>query len=137
MISSLLLVASALLPHQARDVRFHGRLPAGAHSGRCLLVVDGQTRINGQCSYHIGKGGDFHIDGPRQVFDGIDYPIAQITAMQISTDYWARVFRNGDAWDGYGNGVIGSVHGDRSWGPLRREGACYIGKAVKVCLWGR
>jgi hypothetical protein len=136
MIAPLILAVMALpapqdLPHPS------GRLPAGTHWGRCLLVVDGKKRIDGKCSYHIGKGGDFHIDGPRQVFDGIDYPKAAGMANMISTDYWADVFHDDDGWDGYGNDAIGSVHGDRNWAPLRRQGACYFGRDVKVCLWGQ
>ena len=34
------------------------RLPSGYKWGRCLLVVDGQTRISGKCSYQIEEGGD-------------------------------------------------------------------------------
>jgi len=131
----LFLAALALLPQHAPH--FHGALPAGTHWGRCLLVVEGRTRINGKCSYSISKGGDFHIDGPRQVFDGLDYPAAESGADMISTDYWADISRDSDGWNGYGNSDIHSTHGDPPWGPLRREGACYIGKRVKVCLWAR
>jgi len=138
MIAPLILAALALLSPQTHAPHFHGKLPAGTHWGRCLLVVEGQTRINGRCSYSIAKGGDFHIDGPRQVFNGIDYPYSEIMSGQISTDYWANVFRDGDRWDGYGNDDIGAVHGDQPWwGPLRREGACYLGKMAKICLWAR
>lgn len=112
-----------------------GRLPAGAKWGRCLLVVGGQTRIKGRCSYTMAKDGGFHIDGPRQVFDGIDYPKADSMAATWSTDYWAEVFRQGGGWAGYGNGDIRSVHGDRSWDNLRQTGACFLGKNVRVCLW--
>src|ERR1700757_2620000 len=78
------------------------RLPKDYRWGRCLLVVDGKTLISGKCSYHISKGGDFQINGPRQVYEGIDYPAAQITAGEMSRDYWARVFKEDGAWTGYG-----------------------------------
>ena len=112
------------------------RLPKGFKVGRCLLVVYGKTRISGPCSYSIEANGNFHINGPHQVFDGIDYPKAEITAAEISTDYWANVFRDEDGfWTGYGNDNIGSVHGSGSWGHFHRSGACHLNDRVKVCVW--
>lgn len=131
------------------------RLPKGYKIGRCLFVVDGQRRISGPCAYIIEKGGDFHIAGPRQVYDGIDYPKAEITAAELSTDYWADVFQDRieendkskiikGSWTGYGNeDEIRSVHGQGSrWGKLTRNGACYsnrpgadVVQLVKICLW--
>ena len=113
------------------------RLPWGYKIGRCLLVVNGQTRISGKCAYEIYRGGEFHVEGPRQVYDGIDYPKAQGMADKVSTDYWADVFKDDDgSWTGYGNEDISSVHGEGpNFGPLRRDGACLVSKAVRVCLW--
>jgi len=115
------------------------RLPSGYSWGRCLLVVDGETRISGKCSYQIEAGGEFFITGPRQYYGSKEaFGDATSSADQQSTDYWARVYKDGDAWTGYGNSSIESVHGDvgpEGWGELRRQGACYIGKDVKVCLW--
>ena len=113
------------------------RLPAGHKIGRCLFVVRGQSRISGTCAYQIGKGGGFLINGPRQVYDGIDYPRADGMAAMVSTDYWASVFHDDDGtWTGYGNEDIRSVHGEGpNFGPLRREGACLVSKDVRVCLW--
>jgi hypothetical protein len=111
-------------------------LPSGYKWGRCLLVVNGQIRISGKCSYQIEKGGDFNIQGPRQVFAGIDYPDTHSGAGEMSEDYWAVVYKDGDVWDGYGNSDIRATHGEPGdWGELRRVGACYIGKDVRVCLW--
>lgn len=112
------------------------RLPSGYKWGRCQLVVHGQTRISGRCSYQIENGGDFNIQGPRQVFAGIDYPDTHSGAGEMSKDYWAVVFKDGDVWDGYGNTDIRETHGAvGDWGQLHREGACYVGKDVRVCLW--
>ena len=116
----------------------HRAIPAGHHWGRCLLVVQGQRRISGRCIYELSPGGGFHIDGPRQVFDGIDYPRADSMANTRSTEYWADVFRDPQdrTWTGYGNGDIRSVHGDLpGFGILRREGACFLGTEVRICLW--
>jgi hypothetical protein len=112
------------------------RLPHGYQIGRCLLVVDGQKRISGKCAYTIEHGGDFHIDGPRQIFDGVDYPKAEIMAAMLSTDYWANVFKDEHGgWAGYGNDNLSSVHGEGHWGALERHGACYRNYRVTVCLW--
>ena len=125
------LLAAASVPSQAAG---HRRLPAGYHQGRCLYTVDGQTRIAGKCFYKLYEEGSFHIEGPRQIFDGIDYPEAQSMADMVSKDYWADVTREGKGWSGYGNDDIRSVHGGSIW-ELRRQGACFVGKDVKVCLW--
>ena len=112
------------------------RLPAGYQWGRCLLVVGGETRISGKCAYQIFKGGGFHIDGPRQIYDGIDYPVAKYGYQQQSRDYWADVSKEDDgSWSGYGNSDIRAVHGDPPWENLHREGACYVNSDVRVCLW--
>jgi hypothetical protein len=110
------------------------RLPVGYHKGRCLLVVDGKKRIEGKCFYAMNKDGSFHIDGPRQVYDGIDYPKAEIMAGKMSNDYWADVFPDDGGWSGYGNSDIRAVHGERPW-TLHRVGACFVGDGAKICLW--
>ncbi len=97
--------------------------------------MEGRTRISGRCIYSIAKGGDFLIEGPRQVHAGIDYPKADVAAAERSTDYWANVFRDGGGWTGYGNDDISAVHGGREFGILRRQGACYVNRKVRVCLW--
>jgi hypothetical protein len=114
------------------------RLPAGYHQGRCLYVVDGKQRIAGRCYYTISKGGGFHIDGPRQVYGGVDTVDRGSDARTYSRDWWADVFKDDDgSWTGYGNEEsIGSVHGEGPmFGPMRREGACFVGERAKVCLW--
>jgi len=126
-------IAVSLSPAHAR---LQHRLPSGYKWGRCLLTVHGQTRISGKCYYQIEKGGDFNIQGPRQVFAGIDYPDTHSGAGEMSRDYWAVVYKDGDSWTGYSNSEIDETHADElDWGELRREGACYVGKDVRVCLW--
>jgi hypothetical protein len=119
------------------------RLPKGMRIGRCLLVVNGQTRISGRCAYSYEPDGGFYLTGPRQVYEGVDYPQPNTMASMISTDWWATVFRQDGAWAGYSNEVIRSVHGHESrWGELVRNGACYsnrngpeVVQLVRVCLW--
>ncbi|CDX49658.1 exported hypothetical protein [Mesorhizobium plurifarium] len=132
-IAAALALAFSFSPSHAQPQH---RLPSGYKWGRCLLVVHGETRISGKCSYQIEKGGDFNIQGPKQVFAGIDYPDTHSGAGEMSKDYWAVVYKDGDSWAGYANGDIRDTHGEGGdWGELRREGACYVGKDVKVCLW--
>jgi len=128
------LAVSMPLP-AAAAARRHRVLPAGHHWGRCLLVEQGETRISGPCIYELERDGGFHIDGPRQVFGGIDYPRPEITAEEQSNDYWANVFREDGGWTGYGNPDIRSVHGDMQFGSLRREGACFANAHARICLW--
>jgi hypothetical protein len=113
------------------------RLPEGYQWGRCLLVVEGFTRISGKCAYKIYNDGDFHIEGPRQIYAGIDYPKPEGMPGVRSADYWADVFKGDDGrWTGYGNREIAWTHADfGDFGPLRREGACFLGEKVRVCLW--
>lgn len=132
-IAAALAIAFSLSPSHAEAARH--RLPSDYKWGRCLLVVEGQTRISGRCSYQIEKGGDFNIQGPKQVFAGIDYPDTHSGAGEMSKDYWAVVYKDGDSWAGYSNADIAATHGDERWEDLRREGACYVGKDVKICLW--
>ncbi|MBZ9760111.1 hypothetical protein LB553_04370 [Mesorhizobium sp. CA8] len=132
-IAVALAIAFSLSPSHAQPQH---RLPSGYKWGRCLLVVHGETRISGRCSYQIEKGGDFNIQGPKQVFAGIDYPDTHSGAGEMSKDYWAVMYKDGDLWAGYGNADIRDTHGEAGdWGELRREGACYVGKDVRVCLW--
>lgn len=130
-IAAALAIAFSFAPAQAAQ----HRLPSGYKWGRCQLVVEGQTRISGKCSYQIEKGGDFNIQGPKQVFAGVDYPDPHSGAGEMSKDYWAVVYKDGDSWAGYSNAEIDETHGDERWEDLRREGACYVGKDVRICLW--
>ncbi|QND57291.1 hypothetical protein [Mesorhizobium huakuii] len=132
-IATAFAIAASFSPSHAQAQH---RLPSGYKWGRCLLVVQGETRISGKCSYQIEKGGDFNIQGPHQVFAGIDYPDTHSGAGEMSKDYWAVVYKDRDSWAGYANGDIRDTHGDgQDWGALHREGACYIGNDVRVCLW--
>jgi len=112
------------------------RLPSGYKWGRCLLVVHGETRISGLCSYEMEQGGGFDIQGPNQVFAGIDYPETNSGAGDMSKDYWAVVYKEDGAWQGYANASIEDTHGaPDDWGDLQHEGACFLGKGVRICLW--
>src|SRR3569833_3123560 len=120
-------LAIALPSHPLAAARRHRVIPAGHHWGRCHLVVHGQRLISGPCIYEMYPDGGFHIDGPRQIFNGIDYPRSDIMAGQRSTDYWANVSRDEGRWVVDGNDDIAAVHAaGPAIGPLRREGACFV-----------
>lgn len=114
--------------------RQEGRLPTGYNRGRCLYVVDGKQRIAGPCFYKIDKDGSFGIDGPRQVYGGVDTVDKGASALTYSRDWWADVHREDGGWSGYGNEAIADVHGASPW-RLRKQGPCYLGEGVKICLW--
>jgi hypothetical protein len=120
------------------------------HIGRCLFEVNGRRLISGACAYSISKNGSFEIDGPRQIYSGIDYPDCYMGASTFTTDYfvqvdWANEKELGDGspgpgWEAFWNGQIGSNHADNYIGPVRRDGACFSSvrswaPKTKICLW--
>lgn len=133
-ICAALVIVLLATPASSVGAKGPRRLPAGYHQGRCLYVVDGKQRIAGRCFYKIDKGGAFDIDGPRQVFGGVDTVDRGASALTYSRDWWADVFPDEGGWSGYGNENIKDVHGGRTWS-LRRRGACFLGEGVKICLW--
>jgi hypothetical protein len=112
------------------------RLPPDYRWGRCLLVVQGKTRISGACAYSLKKEGEFRIEGPRQIYGGIDFPKPTHGYEEASNDYWAELVREEPSWTGFGNTNIGDTHVSGPWfGPLRRQGACWVSKIARICLW--
>ena len=136
-IYSFLLGAGLAAATGTEAARPRHRLPPDYHWGRCLLVVDGKTRISGLCSYRFEKDGDFQINGPRQVYGGIDFPANAPGFLQMSRDYWANIFRERGHWIGYGNSDVRATHGDYPWEELHRRGACYVNRHVRACLWAK
>ncbi|WP_157215918.1 hypothetical protein [Flavisphingomonas formosensis] len=136
---TFLTMSSAFFVTPSQAERRH-RLPDGFRWGRCLLVVGAQTRIKGKCAYQISEGGTFEIHGPRQIYDGIDYPEQEIYAGVQSRDYSAVIYRDGKGWIGSATPDKLSTHGEYPW-KLRKQGACYFaqddpqGRFVKICLW--
>jgi WD40 repeat protein len=112
-------------------------LPEDEKWARCLLVVDGKTRISGKCAYSVSEDGGFGIQGARQVYGGVDYPISSCGCGQRSNDYWAVIFKDRRGWSGYGNSDIHYTHGDQQYEVLRKKGPCFVSSHAKVCLWKR
>lgn len=119
----------------ASTLRRPNGLPEGVEWGRCLLVVHGKTLISGKCAYSVEEGGGLSIEGPRQIYPGIDYPISDCGCGQRSNDYWASIFKDERGWAGYGNSDIHYTHGDQDYEVLQKKGACFVNADVQVCLW--
>jgi hypothetical protein len=121
------------------------RLPARMKIGRCLFEVDGKRLISGKCAYSIGKDGGVEINGPRQIYGGIDYPDCFTGAATFTTDYFVQVDWNvekelndgssGPGWEAYWNGQIGSNHAEWFLRSVKKSGACYSNDQTKICLW--
>jgi len=124
----------------------------GYQIGRCFLAVDDVIRIDGACYFRNEEDGSFHIAGPRQVFRGVDFPPNR--TWEVSTDWWANVFKVDGEWTGYGNSEgVEQTNGQGSrWGVLEQEDACFSNERtrrdyktgdyhedyqdkVRVCLW--
>lgn len=121
------------------------RLPEGMHIGRCLLQVEGKTLISGTCAYSMAKDGSFGIQGPRQIYSGIDYPECFFGAATFTTDRfaaveWVKEGRLDDGspspgWNAGYDGALGSNHLEGFIGRVTRRGACFENKRAKICLW--
>ena len=125
-------------PHLSRK-----RLPEGYNIGRCLLEIKNEKYISGPCSY--GPYGDgYEINGPRQVYEGIDFPEPEVYVESISTDHFAIVLPIQNRWYGTWNGYIHATHAQISVGSLKgdgglmiRRGACWKNDTAKICIWPR
>lgn len=91
---------------------------ASAAPGRCLLVVDGRTYLNGSCPVELLPGGSFMVGAGR------------------GARYFAQVNVDGktDA-SGYWNEEPGATHAHSSLGNLRRNDACWVNDRAIVCAW--
>jgi len=95
-----------------------GSAPA-LKSGRCRLVVGGQSYIDGTCFFSLDKDGSFSIyDTP----DG-------------TGGYFATLERDGSSGAGYWNGSKGSTHAQDELGAMSRDKACWSNGSNQICLW--
>lgn len=89
-------------------------------SGRCKLVVKGQSYIDGPCFYSLDDEGSFSI---------YDTP-------EGTGGYFATLVRDGASGVGYWNGSKGSTHAQDELGTMSRNGACWSNEDHRMCLWG-
>ena len=95
-------------------------------SGKCQLVVNGQTYVNGPCKVTMYQHGSFGITGGGFVGVGVHRRekykaiVAINPATGIATGVW--------------NGPKGESHLYNDLGNLIRQGACWINNHAKVCV---
>jgi len=118
------------------------RVPKGLKIGRCLFEVKGKRLIDGKCAYAIRKDGEFEIQGPRQVYPGLDYPDCYVGSFSISTDHFIQVDHElldggatGPGWWAHWNEDKRATHAHWFLGSVAKRGACFINSETKICLW--
>ncbi|MGO4738651.1 hypothetical protein AB4099_19035 [Bosea sp. 2KB_26] len=91
---------------------------AMAAPGRCLLVVDGKTYLNGPCPVDVSKDGGFSIGtGPKASY----FAYVTIDRPGVAKGYW--------------NEERGASHAHTDLGELRRNDACWTNDKAIVCAW--
>ncbi len=91
---------------------------ASAAPGKCLLVVDGKTYLNGPCPIDLSKDGSFSIGtGPRATY----FAYVNVDRPGFATGSW--------------NEERGASHAHSDLGRLRRNDACWVNERAIVCAW--
>lgn len=91
---------------------------AVAAPGRCLLVVDGKTYLNGPCPVSIDPDGSFSVGtGPKASF----FAYVNVEPSGVAVGSW--------------NEERGATHAHSSLGELKRNGACWTNDKAIVCAW--
>jgi len=114
------------------------------HIGRCLFEVKGKRLISRACAYSKNKN-ELEINGPRQIYGGIDYPGCFVGAATFSTDYFVNVSwsaekvlddgARGPGWQAHWNETKEGNHAEALLGTVVRHGNCYSNAKTKICLW--
>ena len=92
-------------------------LPVVAEPAVCVLEVGGQSYIDGPCSFELLSRGD----GSFKIMDN-------------AADYFAYVYIEGDGVaTAHWNEIAGVNRAHTPLGTLQRDGACWVGDAVRVC----
>ncbi|MET4104648.1 hypothetical protein ABIE58_004107 [Roseovarius sp. MBR-78] len=91
-------------------------LPASAKPASCVLEVGGQSYIEGPCSFErlSDDDGSFKIMG-------------------AAGDYFAYVYVEGDRATAHWNEIAWANYAHTPLGQLRRDGACWISDAARIC----
>ena len=91
---------------------------AMAAPGRCLLVVEGKTYLNGPCPIDVQPDGSFSVGtGPKPSF----FAYVIVDEPGVATGSW--------------NEDRGSTHAHTDLGKLRRNDACWTNEKAIVCAW--
>lgn len=92
---------------------------AEARPAKCLLEVGGIAYIDGPCDFDPDRRGDgsFKI----MASDGMYFAYLNVEGAGVAVGYW--------------NEEPGANHAHTPLGKLTRDGACWIGEGVKLCVW--
>lgn len=91
---------------------------ASAAPGRCLLIVEGKTYLNGPCPVAVARSGSLTVGGGRGL------------------SYFAVVNPAGDGTAaGFWNEERGATHAHTDLGTLHRSDACWTNARAVVCGW--
>ncbi|MBB4303315.1 hypothetical protein GGD81_002358 [Rhodobium orientis] len=119
---------------------------AGAQSsalngnGRCVLVVDGATYIDGSCIIDLQANGDFDFDDGRLKTECAEFDLGPDECSMANT----RVMRNGTfgslSITGPDAGIMfwnegRYLHGQARIGNLHRRGACWQNDRARLCAY--
>jgi len=79
--------------------------------GRCKVIVGNSTHSSKSCEYDMSTDGAFEL-----------WP-------EPPSNYYVALDRiNGDTAEAYTNG-------GKTLGKVKRQGACWVGKRARICLW--
>lgn len=101
----------ALLTTPAAAASSDDTLPPGIELGRCKVDVGNSARSSKSCGYEMSDDGSFELwpDPP--------------------SNYYVAVHRiNGDTAEAYTNG-------GKELGKVKRQGACWVNRRARICLW--
>ena len=92
-------------------------VPASAEPASCVLEVEGQSYIDGPCSFELLSSGD-----------------GSFKIMGNSGDFFAYVYVEGEgAATAHWNEIAGVNRAHTPLGSLQRNGACWVSDTVRIC----
>jgi hypothetical protein len=98
--------------------------PALAEPGRCLIEVDGEPYLLGECNV------DWDPDGGATIGGG---------SSKVRSPYFALLSippgsAGGPALASW-NATPGTTHAHTDLGEMKRQGACWMNERAKLCAW--
>ncbi|MCW2307775.1 hypothetical protein [Rhodobium gokarnense] len=109
-------------------------------TGRCVLVVDGTTYIDGSCNIDLQANGDFDFDDGRLQTECAEFDLGPGECSMANT----KLVRNGtfgslsitgpDVGDIFWNEGR-YLHGQARIGGVQRRGACWRNDRAKLCAY--
>lgn len=119
----LILACAALLSSIPVAAQGQDASTEGLRTGRCTLRVNGVNRITGRCLYSTEPDGSFYIRETGRRRDDENFAYLFPTGKNTAEASW--------------NGVRGARFAHARLGILKRSGACWTNRRVRLCLWAR